>query len=393
MKKKIIFFIQAHFSKRDYDRYGIETLINNGFEVEVWDFVSFLANDVYQEATSQDPIKWNGYRIFKKKKEAISAIFGLNQSCIIFSFLSYSFRSLAIYRAISKRKLFYCEQAFALPITALSPKQKLAKKIANFTIKKLFMRIFRIIPSGILGVKPADLSLVEAEKFLPTEAPISTEGKILWAHNFDYDLFLKTNGTTLAIKKDKGVFLDQYLPLHSDSIYSGIKPILGPEEYYAALRRFFDYLEDKFKVKVIIAAHPRSHYEDMPNLFGGREVVIGKTIELVKDAGFVIVHNSTAINFAVLFKRPLLFLTSDKIIESHNKGLIEEPSVTWLASFFGKKAHNLDHPIQVELDKELVINEEAYRSYKNYYIKKDGSEELPYWQIFSNYVKKKYAQA
>jgi hypothetical protein len=39
------------------------------------------------------------------------------------------------------------------------------------------------------------------------------------------------------------------------------------------------------------------------------------------------------------------------------------------------------------LEKELVINEEDYCDYRNLYIKKDGTDELPFWQIVANRLK------
>ena len=318
MKKKVIFFIKSHFNQRDYDRFGIEILLDNDFDVQVWDFTQFLTNDAYKKVAPPDPIKWSGCRVFKKKDEAVAAISDLERSSVIVSLLSYDLQGLSIYRAISKNRLFYCTQAFALPISASPLRQRLTKKITNFTLDKLLMRIFLMTPINILGVRPADLVIVVAEKHLPAAAPVSAGTKKLWVHNLDYDLFLKTADVASTVEKNRAVFLDQYLPFHPDSVYSGVKSIINPEEYYGALRRFFDYIEDKYGVDIVIAAHPRANYEDMPDLFGRREVIRGKTVELVRDAGFVIAHNSVAINFAILFRKPILFLTSGKIIACHD---------------------------------------------------------------------------
>jgi len=387
-KNRVIFFVESYFNKRDYDRFGMETLINNGFDVEVWDFTPALSLGAYRNVMPPDPIEWSGYRLFKTKKEVIAAILSLWKTCVVVSLVSYSFDSLPIYRALSKKKIFYCAQGFALPISGLSPSRRLRKRITSFTMKRLFLRIFYMIPFRMLGVRPANLNLANAEKFLLVGAPVNATSKILWLHNFDYDLFLKGKSVVSSLRyKARAIFLDQYLPFHPDGIRLGMKLVLDSEEYYKTLCRFFDHLEKKFGEKVVIAAHPRSHYEKMPGIFGERQIVRGKTMELVKEAEVVIAHNSIAINYAVLFKRPLVFITSNKITDSYNKGLFEEPSIAWLASFFVKTAHNIDYPPAVDLAKELVINEAAYAKYKNYYIKKDGSEELPYWQIFANYIK------
>ncbi len=389
IKPKIIFLTEVHFNKRDYDRFGMETLMNNGFEVEVWNFTPFLTNEAYQKVVIADFIQWSGHLIYKTQKDAISAILALKEPCIIFSLLSYNFRSLAVYRAISKRKLFYCEHVNAYPISAMWAKQSLKRKLAGFTMGKLCSRLLFKMPSKVLGVRPVYLRLINAEKFMRSSIPVDEKSTTLWTHNFDYDLFLETKGIEAFIKKDVGVFLDQYFPFHSDFTFMGKKSLFNAEEYYGALCRVFDYLESKFGLKIVIAAHPRSHYDEKPDLFGGREVIRGKTIELVRNAEFIIAHNSAAINLAVLFKRPILFLTSNQIIENYNNGL-DEPPVGWLASLFGKEAHNMDHTIQIDFHKELEINEELYRNFKNCYIKKEGSEELPFWQIFVNYLKKEY---
>ena len=93
-------------------------------------------------------------------------------------------------------------------------------------------------------------------------------------------------------------------------------------------------------------------------------------------------HGSTAINFAVLFKKPIIFATTNDLKQS-----LEGPLIDAMASAFRKKAINLESTMEIDLKKELVINEEAYRDYKDSYIKKDGTEELPFWQIVANRLK------
>jgi hypothetical protein len=141
-------------------------------------------------------------------------------------------------------------------------------------------------------------------------------------------------------------------------------------------------LEKRTGKKIVIGAHPRSQYEQHPDYFGGRLVARGKTVELVKDAAFVILHWSTAVNFAVLFRKPLLFITTNEIEESEYSAY-----AIVMASAFGKRVINLNNTSAIDWDKELAVDEEAYDKYKNRYIKRDGTEELPFWQIVANYLK------
>ena len=55
--------------------------------------------------------------------------------------------------------------------------------------------------------------------------------------------------------------LDNYLPFHPDF---GTGSLIEPEEYYVPLCHFFDHLERKYDVRIVIAAHPRSSYETHP---------------------------------------------------------------------------------------------------------------------------------
>jgi hypothetical protein len=94
-------------------------------------------------------------------------------------------------------------------------------------------------------------------------------------------------------------------------------------------------------------------------------------------------HTSTAINFAVLYRKPVIIVTTNE----YNEYWVEDPTPDWIAQFFGKKPHNLDYAIDFDLQSELYVDEKKYRTYKNDYIKKDGSEELCSWQILANKIK------
>jgi hypothetical protein len=90
----------------------------------------------------------------------------------------------------------------------------------------------------------------------------------------------------------------------------------------------------------------------------------------------------TSINFAVLFHKPIIFITKD-ILKNSWDGLY----IDLMATQFGKTPINIDDMQSINWEKELLINEKTYEDYKNSYIKKAGSDELPFWQIFANHIK------
>ena len=54
---------------------------------------------------------------------------------------------------------------------------------------------------------------------------------------------------------------------------------------------------------MIIAAHPRSEYEKIGNMFNDRIFIRDKTVNLVKFSNFVIAHSSTSISYAILYEK------------------------------------------------------------------------------------------
>lgn len=387
--KKVVFFLQAHFNHRDYDRFGIETLIENGFEVEVWDFTAFIANDEYQKTDPPDPIDWDQYFSFKTKKDALSAISDLGRSVFVIPVIHYNLNTYAIFRLLSKKKILFSSSILSCVVpNSFSSKERFLNKLRRSRIRNLPDRIFRRIPFELLGVRAANVIFAPAEKYSISNLIVNDKSHVLWLHSLDYDHYLSMKDFPVLQDTRMGVFVDQYLPFHPDAVYiEGTLVETTSEEYYPPLRNFFDFLEQKFKVRIVIAAHPRSKYEGHHDLFGQREIIRGKTAELIRQSGFVLLHNSIAINYAILFKKPVIFITTDEIDDSFKHPCAEGPSVEWLASFFGKKVHNVNNKIEIDFAKEMLIDKEAYLSYKNSYIKKENSQERPYWEVVSDYIK------
>jgi hypothetical protein len=390
--KKIVFFIEEHFNQRDYERFGIDILTKNGFDVEVWDFTAFLATEGYKKTRPPDKKDWEKCIVFQDKKDALSGISRLDSTYFVISFIHFTHKTLSLYRMLKKKEIPYGIFLFALLMNRTFagttndfwrrlkkvPKQPL--RIIDFAIKKWLINILLLV-----WARPADIIFAQAEKYLmPNGFPANSKSEVLFVHSFDYDIYLKQKDVSVLVDENLGVFLDEYVPFHPDYVFTGDKPRVTAEQYYPKLRDFFDYLESTYNVKIVIAAHPRSHYESHPGYFDGRPVIRGKTVELVKKSGFVLLHNSTALNYAVLFKKPMIFFTTDGV----NKSLVDPPSIECLAEYFNKKSHNLDeaNSKNIDFEKELRVDDERYNAYKNEYIKMDSSEERPFWQIVANRI-------
>jgi hypothetical protein len=198
-------------------------------------------------------------------------------------------------------------------------------------------------------------------------------------HANDYDL-------TLEIKeepdlKEAIVFLDDGGPLHPDPIITKNKFPCTPEEYFRNLNSFFRTVEGKFGYPVVIAAHPKSNYGEMPDYFEGRKVIYSQTHRLAKSSKFVLATCSTSLNFAVIYRKPIIFLALNP-----TKKNILDSQISCLAAEFRKNPIHWTGKGSVDWDNELIINKELYSKYLATYIKKTGSPEKHIWKIFAEYL-------
>ena len=150
------------------------------------------------------------------------------------------------------------------------------------------------------------------------------------------------------------------------------------------LRNFFNKVETETGCIVNIAAHPGYDGSSYPDEFGKRLAIVDKTIEMISRSNFVMIHCSTAVSFAVIFRKPIIFLTlnqDEELVREQN------PEIEHMASWFGKIPINIEHPIDLDWDKELKINDDLYLNYKNSFLITKGTEEINSWQIVANRIK------
>jgi hypothetical protein len=228
-----------------------------------------------------------------------------------------------------------------------------------------------------------DLAIVSGERSIFSAGQSRV---ILKVHSFDYDIYLKLAKSIDVPSREYAVFIDQDSCFHSDFIYQGVPFFVTPEKYFPAICNGLKEISSSLEVGVRIAAHPRASYKRRNfDCFSGFPIEYGRTAELVKGCSVVICHDSTAIHFAVLFGKPLIFVTTDELIPSY-----EGRSIDRAASEFGKSPINLDRDLQdIDWQKETYVDFRKYTDYKNQYIKIDGTPERPMWEIVIDHMEQR----
>lgn len=388
MNASIIFITYFPFSKRDYDRFGIETLEGNGINTFVLDCTKYFNIEIHKKYSKKLHYPFKKYFILSSKKEILDKIGSFeNQKNIFVDLLPDCKKSKKIRWIIKKSNMKLMKMELGLlpkmeyinaPIfyryikNILNP-IKLIRSI-NLLLKKIIDNIF----DNIYKTSPDILLLSGKKSNLLIDGDIS----IIWAHAFDYDIYLENRNC--KIKTSHIVFLDEDMISHSDYIQLGVKAPISYDEYFPKMSMFFDDVEKISGLEVIIAAHPKSSYKDSIKPFGNRRIIISNTAELIRDAKLVLCHSSTAVNYAILWEKPVAFLTMDRLLTNNWR----YPSIKSQSNATGGRILNIDNiKFNKSLYEEIILYDKTkYSIYKENYIKKNNTSDKPIWDIVTEYL-------
>ncbi|MFA5316231.1 MAG: hypothetical protein WC369_02270 [Dehalococcoidales bacterium] len=397
MLKEICFFIQTPLTKRDYERFGVEILRSRGFKVTFLDLTGMLNPDYVNNYKPPDPSDYERVVPINKLLD-LSKYLKENDICMGVDLICSGENGILIsmYTELNKYDVKYASiQVNSTPDSpgcgvnvkrsCFGEKIKRARECLKHPIKNVKeIRKRRRLSSYVKDAQRPVMIIKggTAKTFRFPEAAKDT--RLIYAHTFDYDLYLRRrlHGSGAVAKNSHFVFLDEYNPFHPDMLLSENEGFtLDPDIYYGKLGRFFSRIEEETGLPVKIAAHPRSRYDLHPDYFQGRDVILGSTIELVFDAKAVLAHASTSINFAVLYGKPIIFLTSNEINKTNYARSIEN-----MSRQFNKRPINVDENMNIHLDDELRMDEGAYKEYYESYIKAPGTPEKPLWEIVADNI-------
>ena len=306
----------------------------------------------------------------------------------IVNFLNYNVKSFPIFRALSRHKIPYAVY-FGGGLFSKKKKKwrylRRLKKLKNESLLQLFIyyvnTLLKKTPSRIWGIAPATFILVRGANSITAKATSGPTTETVYTHAQDYDIYLRDKHRPVK-KGNFVVFLDEYTPYHPDYVHFKMSPPVTADEYYSSLRRFFDFFERKFNMDVVIAAHPRATYSQKDPVFGDRTVRWGRTCDLVRRSQMVILHCSTAINFAVLYRKPMTFITTKQLEDTEYRLFIKD-----LAAYFDQKPINInDRESFCEIG-EFNIPAPKYDRFIFDFIKAGGPKSLPSWKILSNRIR------
>ena len=386
-KIKIIFFLECAFNERDFKRYGVKLLTELGYVIEVWDFTPLLHPIKSLNYNPSDLLLHDNHKIIKNKIDTKKQLLSLKKTDLVLALIPFNSISNFIFNHLNDFKIHYGFSFVNTIPVSNEPLSNYKKLITVFNNPKtIISKLSNKLNSSYNQIKipKANFLMIGGSASLDSAKSkgfFNDDLNLIYTHSRDYDLFLENKEN---IKKspfdDYILMLDEFAPYHPDTLYSGNEPACKPETYYPYMNRFFNKIENQLNMQVIIASHPRANYDKIENPFDGRKIIRGETIELVKNAKLVLAHASTAINFAILYSKPLIFLNSSKF--SH----FYQHSINITSKTLSKKAIDISNDIQFDFSDFFNFNKKAYNHFQECFIKTSGSEDLNQWIIFSNFI-------
>jgi len=196
------------------------------------------------------------------------------------------------------------------------------------------------------------------------------------ASSWDYSNWLTLSEPVQSpVSGNYAVFIDAAGPRHRGDYWGlNIKMLVTSDQWYPAVCRFFQVLEERFTEKIIVAAHPKVRIEEFPADYEGRRNFSTHddklmTMRLVAGSDFVITVNSTAISYAVIFNKPIIFITSNQR-RRYPPETLEYDDRLYRA--FDATPINIDSFCQDEISKHLTVKSEIYADYKKAFLTLSG---------------------
>lgn len=145
-----------------------------------------------------------------------------------------------------------------------------------------------------------------------------TAKKFVKSHNVKYDEYLSNRNSENVIGEKYILFIDCALCYHPID-FNKPDPNFSAEHYIQQLNHYFDLVEQKYKMPVVISLHPVSFKSLSSETFGGRKVSCGNTAQLIHHAEFTISHFSTSLINVIFEKKPAVIISSKEVISSERR--------------------------------------------------------------------------
>lgn len=376
-KNKLIIIWPVVFREFDYYRLEIDFL-KTQFDVEVHELSKIFYPNIIK---IYNPKTWCKRKLVRKyssvfqwKKDFVNRTKN-TKSVIMFNFHVNSFRKFLV-RLFLKHKNYtiinYSKNN--IPIKSVNKdliKNKIKKNLSSNNIFFYLNSIFFQSISNIIFKSNFTLATSGIDHSIQTKKNSNIFIEKASSYDFSNALIYTPTASDKKYKKNRySLFIDTPGPRYiGDEAFYRVNKYHTINKWYPSLNKFFDFVEKNFKTQIKIAPHPKTKPVKFSKDFEYRETLFNRLAYTVKNAKIIIskVPGSTALIYAAMFNKPILFIYSNEMIE-HKNFMYDFKS---LAAEFKANPINIDS-IYTKKNISNVLKMKKNKVYQNY-IKKYGT--------------------
>lgn len=388
-KKSVVLVFSQRWSKRDYHRLGAEYLKKRGYDVRcisVGKKDDFIPTESLNDTVEYESIRNADFPYYANNNKDAIFVFYNNPEIFSVSLYKYDINYI-VYGGLG----LVCDRF--RDTDYLSENSVSCIKKVILSIKKNKLKFPRRVYNRLKSDIPRSIrKLLFRKKKLPICVIMSTDleqncipqeylgGRVLYTHSYDYDRYIENKRNGISTSEDFIVFIeDGLIGRDRDHEINKLGNCINQEKWESECKLFFDKLEIIYGVPVVVAGHPHSVYND--GKFAGRDIILGKTTELIPKAKLVVTQISTVFSMVNLYQKDFIFALNNDV----QKQLCsyEDHYVRWYSYFIelmNVKVLNFDETNISDINIEKYVNKYQLKLgelYKNRYIKMDGTcEEL-----------------
>jgi|694.fasta_scaffold37743_6 hypothetical protein len=315
--KTIIIITASPLTDNIYYRIGV-TYFEKSMNVYIFDCIEWVRNTDFLPNTINYTNKNNLYKISNKNDFELN--FKILKPSHLLDFIGFNSNTYFIQNICKINNVSFIIQNLN-PIPTPFTKENVLNILTIQPIRT-FQRIYQYFKRNIYNksaLNPTIAYLVGNKSLNHITNNAIT--KIYTTSQSWYDLNVVSKNSIIEAE-DYVLFIDDCISNSFDFKLTNQTKIIEHVEYFKILNLFFDHFEEKFKIKIKIAAHPNGkEITNYKKYFNKREVIFDKTAELSINAKLILTHFSTAINYGVILKK-IIFLLNFKNLNNTYQGAI-----------------------------------------------------------------------
>lgn len=382
MKDVLYICVKNPFCLRDMERMGVESL-ERIFDVRILDCTEWLMPKAFETRGHASLERPNLHRV--RSLRDFRRLIGSRKGGFAVDYVGqFSVAAVLLFHALKRngtRIIIVDSGSYPSPDMALGQRSKIRKLIDSFRHGILLQMLKEKCVRWLLKLLPdqsPDYAFV-AGKAWQGDPRFRSAANHISAHSFDYEAYRTLRSSAEVSLEPYAVYLDETIAGHEDNAELGLPEPASAEMFYPALRQFFDRFEATTGLAVVVAGYPSANPDACDALFGGRKVLIGQTAALVRGSRFVFAHASTAISYAVLWRKPIGFLTSSEIRNGWYQPWIDAPRILLNAPLF-----DIDERFpEISSGDWFRLEHDAYKRYEEWFIKGNDSPDVSLWERFA----------